>query len=44
MALIDRNGSILWYNINSGMFDLRDSASSTELVNKTLEDFPGLGR
>ncbi|HEY6872091.1 MAG TPA: hypothetical protein VI298_05105 [Geobacteraceae bacterium] len=45
MALADRNGTILWYNIKGGTgYDLRNSDSSVNLVNETMEEFPGLGK
>jgi hypothetical protein len=44
MALADRNGTILWYNISGGVYDLRDPESSSDIVRLTLEDFPGIGK
>lgn len=45
IALADKSGTILWYNIRGGTgTDLRDLVSSADFVNKALEEFPGLGK
>lgn len=44
MALADRSGTILWYSISGGMYDLRDPDSTSSIVNSTLEDFPGISK
>jgi hypothetical protein len=43
MALVDRNGTVLWYNVRgSTRADLRHLDSSSDFIDDTLEDFPGL--
>ncbi len=41
-ALIDKSGSVLWYNINvqEGGYDLRDADSAKNMVNLVFSDFP----
>ncbi len=41
-ALVDKSGSVLWYNINvqEGGYDLRDVGSAKGMVNLVLKDFP----
>ncbi len=45
-ALVDRSGTILWYNIEAyeGGYDLRDPDSASRFVKVTLTGFPRLGR
>ncbi len=42
-ALVDKSGSVLWYNINvqEGGYDLRDADSAKDMINLVLRDFPG---
>jgi hypothetical protein len=45
MALADRDGTILWFNVHGGTSsDLRIPESSADFVKETMADFPGLGR
>jgi len=40
MALADRDGRILWYNVRNGSSDLRDPSHCSEFVDSTLDAFP----
>ncbi len=42
VALIDKSGSVLWYNVNvqEGGYDLRDAKSAKSMVRLVLSDFP----
>jgi len=44
MALADRNGTIIWHNLNRGTTDLRDQANCAEFVRAILENFPRLDK
>ncbi|HJV65489.1 MAG TPA: hypothetical protein VJ550_07150 [Geomonas sp.] len=44
MALADRDGHILWYNVKSGRSDLRQPDSCNKFVEDALEDFPGFAK
>lgn len=46
MALIDRSGAVLWYNIKgaAGGSDLRSPQSTESLIRALLADFPGTKR
>jgi hypothetical protein len=41
MALADRNGTILWYNVTVTSTDLRNMDSCIDITEETLKDFPG---
>jgi len=44
MALVDRDGTIIWHITNRGGGDLREQANCTETVNSLLDGFPRLDK
>jgi len=46
MGLLDRTGSLLWYNdwANAGDYDLRDKGNSADITEALLDQFPRLGK
>jgi hypothetical protein len=42
MALVDKSGSILWFNVkrSEGRYDLRKTENATEFTKDILSDFP----
>lgn len=42
VALVDRDGTILWHNIKGGSTNLRDPEQAKSFVAVALEEFPGL--
>lgn len=40
MALVDKSGAILWFNGNSGAYDLRDPDNASQFVAGMLTGFP----
>ncbi len=46
VALVDRSGMVLWYNIrgNEGGFDLRKQQNAAGFVSQVMFDFPKVGR
>ena len=46
MGLLDRTGSLLWYNYwgNVGGYDLRDKGNSADITEALLDQFPRLGK
>lgn len=42
MALVDKSGSILWFNPNpGGSYNLREAEDASKLVGRLLKEFPG---
>jgi hypothetical protein len=46
VALVDKTGDILWYNVKArqGSYDLRKAESCSDFVGQVLVDFPKLGQ
>ncbi len=46
MALVDRTGAVLWFNVDGGGggIDFRDRSSTADLVQALMTDFPRAGR
>jgi hypothetical protein len=46
MALVDRTGAVLWFNVDvgGGDIDFRDRASTSGLVKTLMHDFPRAGK
>lgn len=42
IALVDRNGTVLWHNLKGGSTNLRDPDQAKDFVEVALEEFPGL--
>lgn len=46
VAVIDKSGTILWYNMqwSGGSYDLRDAGSASSFIQKILSNFPEVGK
>ncbi len=42
IALVDRNGSVLWHNLKGGSTNLRDPDLAKGFIEVALDEFPGL--
>ncbi|WP_136513614.1 hypothetical protein [Geomonas edaphica] len=42
IALVDRNGTVLWHNLKGGSTNLRDPDQAKGFVEVALDEFPGL--